>query len=215
MKAHSVSRFVGMVSGAFVIALTPAAEANFFVDYHGVQRKKVSAEILRGHVHEIGNGSASKTSSFGADMPLKDAVSMLMPDKWIAYIDANVDSPALVAWQAKNQPWTVVLGEMGTNFGYRFIVDWDQKLLQISSDQGFKSPEYNDPIALTEPGSGKTVFIYSATPIRENGVFVVNGESSHVESPATKPPADKVSSGELSDRAFRALLNELYQADEE
>ncbi len=194
MKTKTVSRLLGLVSGAFVLALPLGASANFYVDYQGIEHKTATAEELRrlkgapdgyrvladksfGIVHQIGKGVASKTSSFGTDMPLKDAVTMLMPEKWIAYIDENVENPNMVDWQAKNDLWTDVLGQMGANYGYRFVVDWDQKLLQISLDEDFTAPDYNDPIALKDPESGRTIFVYSAKPITKGGVILVDGKA--------------------------------------
>ena len=138
---------------------------------------RILSDKTYGIVHQVGKGDVGKTSSFGTDMPLKDAISILMPEKWIAYIDENVDIPRKVDWQAEETPWVNVLGRMGANYGYRFVVDWDQKLLQISPDEEFVAPDYNDPISLTDPESGRTLFIYSAKPDSKGGVILVDGEA--------------------------------------
>jgi len=194
MKIRTRSHMLGLVTGAFVMALVPAANAKFYVDYQGIEKIITTTEEMRrmkgspdgyrvltdktfGLVHHIGKGGASSTSSFGADMPLKDAISMLMPEKWIAYVDENIENSGKVDWQAKGEAWIDVLGRIGANYGYRFVVDWDQKLLQISPDEDFTAPDYNDPIALKDPESGRTIFVYSNKPTINGGVILVDGKA--------------------------------------
>lgn len=193
MNTNKFSQLLGLIVGISAASLSVPASANFYVDYQGMEHKELSADELRrlkgapdgfriladktyGVVHQIGKGALSNASSFGADMPLKDAISMLMPAKWIAYIDENIDIPGKVDWQAKDEPWVDVLGRVGANYGYRFVVDWDQKLLQISPDEDFIAPDYNDPISLKDPESGRTIFVYSAKPVSKGGVILVDGK---------------------------------------
>tara|TARA_R110002072_G_scaffold303138_2_gene495472 strand:+ start:9989 stop:10594 length:606 start_codon:yes stop_codon:yes gene_type:complete len=194
MKINKERNMISVLTGVLVMGLSLSASANFFVDYQGLEHKKITSEELRrlngapdgyriltdktyGLVHQIGKGTAFTSNSFGTDMTIKDAVSMIMPEKWIAYIDENVEKPSLVDWQANNNDWTDVLGKIGANYGYRFVVDWDQKLLQVTLDQNYTAPDYNDPIALKDPDSGRTLFVYSAKPISQGGVILVNGKT--------------------------------------
>jgi hypothetical protein len=179
-----------LCAAATIVA--PLASANFYVDYQGMNNTPSQEELRRlkgapdgyrvltdktyGVVHQVGKGEVSTTSSFGADMTLKDAITMLMPAKWIAYIDENIEGPGKVDWQASNEPWIDVLGKVGANYGYRFVVDWDQKLLQITTDEDYLAPDYNDPITLKDPESGRTIFVYSAKPVNEGGVILVDGK---------------------------------------
>ncbi|MFA0809389.1 hypothetical protein [Microbulbifer epialgicus] len=180
----------------FAAALTTVpATANFFIDHQGTEETQRSPEELRrlkgapdgyrlledktyGVIHQIGEGEVVKTKSFGTDKSLKDAISLLMPSKWIAYIEENIDDPRKVDWQAgaNGEPWLDVLDRVGKNYGYRFVVDWDQELLQISSDEDYIAPDYNDSISLKDPKSGRTIFVYSAKPVEETGVMVVDGQ---------------------------------------
>ena len=194
MKTKSFISIIGMASISIMTLGPLSAHANFYIDYQGTDKKTTSAEDMRrlkgapdgyriladktyGVVHQVGKGDPAAIEIFGADLAPKDAISMMMPDKWIAYIDENLESPGKVDFQAKKEPWIGVLARMGINYGYRFVVDWDQKLLQISPDEDFVAPDYNDPIALKDPGSGRTIFVYSAKPISKGGVILVDGKA--------------------------------------
>ena len=194
MNKKYLTSFIGVASISCLALTSLTANANFYVDYQGTDSKTVNAEELRrlkgapdgyriladktyGVVHQVGKGSSVNIEIFGAELALKDAISMMMPDKWIAYIDENLEKPVSVDFQAKNEPWIGVLARVGINYGYRFVVDWDQKLLQISPDEDFVAPDYNDPIALKDPHSGRTIFVYSAKPIAKGGVILVDGKA--------------------------------------
>lgn len=189
------SHLLSLAAAVPLICCSLSASANFYVDYQGLDLNNMSVQDLRairgkpegyrvladktyGVVHQIGKGEVVMTDSFGTDMPLKDAISMLMPSKWIAYIDEGVKTPSNVDWYAKNEPWVDVMAQVGINYGYRFIVDWDQKLLQITPDENFTAPNYDDPITLKDPESGRLIFVYSAKPVNNgDGVLIVEGES--------------------------------------
>jgi len=179
--------------GTCLLFTSSFASAKFYVDYQGLDKERESAEALRrmkgapdgyrlltnkslSFIHEIGKGEAIEIDSFGAGFELKDAVTLIMPDKWIAYIDEHITVPKKVDWQAKNIPWTEALGIVGMNNGYRFIVDWDQKLLQVTLDENYTEPDYNDPVTLEDSETGRTIFVYSAKPVSEGGIMLVNGE---------------------------------------
>jgi len=174
------------------------SNANFRIDYQGLDKEKASAEKLRllkgapdgyrlltdkglGFVHQVGTGKVANIDSFGADFSLQDAISLIMPNKWIAYIDENISNPRNVDWQAKDDPWVDILGRIGASHGYRFVVDWDQKLLQIAPESEYTEPDYDDPIELKDPESGRTLFVYSAKPISEGGVIIVDGQAVKVK----------------------------------
>lgn len=190
-----VRQQIAVIAAGVLTAVLPcSASANFFIDYQGVEEVesleidelrrlrgapsgyRILSDKTHGIVHQVGEGTIEKANSFGAGMELKDAISILMPEKWIAYIDENVDAPEKVDWYAEEDPWIDVLVKIGSNYGYRFVVDWDQQLLQISPDEEYTAPDYNSPIALTDPESNRTIFVYSAKPDLKGGAILINGE---------------------------------------
>jgi hypothetical protein len=135
-----------------------------------------------GVVHHVGKQKKqTRVKAFGSDMALRDALTMIMPDRWIAYIDEQLVDPGNIDWQSDKMPWVQVLARIGINYGYRFVIDWDQQLIQIGSDKDFTKPDYNDPLMLTDPESGRSVFIYSAKPVNTGGVILVDGKAVKVK----------------------------------
>lgn len=171
--------------------------ANFYIDYQGTNENKaldyqemrnmkgapdgyrVLTDKSYGMVHQIGkpSGEYDKVNGFGTALTLKDTVSMIMPEKWIAYVDENLTTANEIAYQAKNEGWVNVLAQIGQNYGYRFIVDWEQKLIQVSPDRDYLEPDYNAPITLKDEESGRSIFIYSAQPVSTGGTILVNGKA--------------------------------------
>lgn len=182
-----------LVVVAACAAISSSANARFLIDYQGLDKElkvdsiqlreikgapdgyRVLADKTTGVVHQIGEPQPAKTYSFGTDFSLKDMASMLIPEKWIAYVDHNVEMPGSVTWQSHDEYWTDALERIGVNYGYRFIVDWDQKLLQVTSDKDFMTPEYDNPISVVDPESGRKFFIYSDDST-DGGVIIVNGK---------------------------------------
>lgn len=171
-----------------------AAQASFYVDYQGTQADNLTAEELRrlkgapegyrlltdknfGLITEIGEGKPVKITSFGADISFKDAISMIMPEGWIAYIDENVRDMRNVDWQVNNESWLKALASIGGDYGYYFLVDWQQKLIQILPDSDYIPQEYNAPVEMLDEESGRKIFIYSSKPVDKGGVVIINGKA--------------------------------------
>lgn len=190
MKSYKVSLLVI----AACAAISNTANARFLIDYQGLDKEEpITSSRLReingtpdgynvlvdktqgGVVNHIGEPQPIKTYSFGTDFSLGDMAFMVMPDKWIAYVDQNVEMPGSVTWQSHDEYWTDALERIGVNYGYRYIVDWDQKLIQITSDKDFMPPEYDNPISVVDPESGRKFFIYSDDSTG-GGVIIVDGK---------------------------------------
>ena len=174
---------------------TLQVNAGFLVDYQGVEKVKLTPKQLRekngapdgyklfsdkwrGVVHQVGEGKPSKTTSFGTDEALKYALSLLVPENWIVYADEHfVDFPK-VSWEAEDEGWLYVLSRIGANNGIRYVVDWDQEIILIEKDEGFKKPDFNQPVIMQDPESGKRIFIYTEenSPKSDKGYILIDGD---------------------------------------
>lgn len=169
-----------------------SAQASFYIDNQGLEDPdavkpigelkgapegyKVLSDNSYSSVHQIGKGLATKVSGFGSEMSLNDAMSMIMPNGWISYIDENVRKTGLVDWNSHGESWIKALAVLGASYGYQFIVDWDQKMIQISLKDGFVEPDYDQPIMMKDSESGRSIFVYSGKPVDKEGVILVDGK---------------------------------------
>lgn len=174
---------------AFGVGLS---NASFYIDNQGLEDPDVLAPIsdLKGapvgfkilsdnsysSVHQIGSGKETKLSGFGTEMSFNDAMSMIMPDNWISYIDESIKAPSLVDWSSQGEGWIKSLAIIGANYGYQFIVDWDQKMIQVSLKDGFVEPNYDQPIVMKDSETGRSIFVYAGKPIDKEGVILVDGK---------------------------------------
>ncbi len=173
---------------------TTTAHALFYIDNEGLEKDAVArthqvqqrntpdgfsvlSDKTVSVLHEIGKGTAQSDNSFGSDLPLADAITMIMPDKWIAYVDERVKQSESVDWSSENKPWTENLRSIGLNYGYKFLVDWNQRLIQISQDTNFNRVIDNTPLELEDTVNGRKVYVYSSNPLDGGGVLIVGGQS--------------------------------------
>lgn len=176
-------------------------QAEFYIDYQGLDKKEVTAaqkrkinetpdgyrlltDEFRGVVHEIGSGKQTKNTSFGADEALKNALAMIVPSNWVVYADEHFTDIPDVTWEATDELWLVVLSRIGSNHGIRYVVDWDQEVIQVSKDEDFVQPDFNAPTVLEHPTTGKRIFIYTEDKLPtqpSKGFIVVDGELIKVE----------------------------------
>lgn len=161
---------------AITAGLSMSASAVLIIDYQGLDKEKarhalarqtvapegykVLSDKSRGVVQELGRGRATEISSFGDDLPLADGLSMIMPEGWVAFVDENLTLPEVISWDARGVSWTQALGDLGTNSGLRFIVDWDQNVVQVFGAKGYKQPKLTDAVEVVDPKSGKTFLIF-------------------------------------------------------
>ena len=80
---------------------------------------------------EKGKGVARKTDSFVDNLPLSDALKILVPDKWQVLKSKEIKLDKKVSWDG-NKKWTDVLRSIGDSKGYQFLVDWDKKQLVVT-----------------------------------------------------------------------------------
>lgn len=166
-------RFIKLITCVGML-LTCSAQAAFYIDYQGLDYKKPPKAESVGVLHQLGDGKATTVNSFGKDMSLKDTISMIVPTGWITYIDADVSLSKNINWQAQGETWTQVLERLGLDQGYRFIIDWEQKLLQVASAKSFLVPDYTAPVTVTL--NKKSIFVYSNKPISSKAVFLSDGK---------------------------------------
>ncbi len=179
-----------------LLCLAPfVTQANLFIDYQGEKASKKTAKQLRdasgvpdgyhlytdryrGIIHEVGTGKPNKINTFGNEMDMKVALTMIVPDEWVVYAEEQFTKIPLVSWDAKDEPWLATLAKMGGNFGIKYIVDWDQKVVQISQDLDFVVPDFNQPVILDVPKTDKQLFIYTNESKRENkgGFILIDGK---------------------------------------
>ena len=179
--------------------------AKFFVDYQGldIERERVKQERIESAaedekntsfksdyvvladkslnvLEQIGKPRPTSTSVFGADTSLKDAMILIMPDNWISYIHKDLKNISNVDFAGNNQNWTKVLANIGVNYGFRFIVDWNKEQIQVLKDPTFTTPDFTAPIAYKDDESGRVIYVYSENPNSPNNSttsIVVNGEA--------------------------------------
>ncbi len=172
---------------------TFATNANFYIDYQGVDKPALTVQQRRaaqgapngyklltdktyGAIHQIGSGLAVNITSFGDDFDLKMAMHTLVPTGWIVYVDEQSPMNKRVSWSAQNEQWTITLGRLGSAYGFRFIVDWDQQLIQMVKDENYQHPDENDPIVMSNPETGQKVFVYPTKQNINGGVLIIDGK---------------------------------------
>lgn len=182
-------KYISMV----VLSLSMPVSASFYIDNQGLTGGdevdpvgdlqgtppgyRILSDNSYGSVHQIGkSGTIKKLSGFGAGIQLNDAMSMIMPDKWISYIDDKIKNPPLVDWSSSNEDWVKSLAVLGATYGYQFIVDWDQRMIQVSPKQGYVEPDYNKPVEMKDEENGRSIFVYSAKAVDKEGVILVDGK---------------------------------------
>lgn len=173
--------------------LSMSASAVLVIDYQGLDKEKarhalarqkvapegykVLSDKSRGVVQELGRGRSTEISSFGDDLPLSDGLSMIMPEGWVAFVDEDLSLPEAISWDARGVSWTKALGDLGTNSGLRFIVDWDQNVVQVFGEKGYKQPELTDAVEVVDPKTGKTFLIFPDGDGRTAGKLVHKDKS--------------------------------------
>ena len=181
-----------MPLGILVCLSSSNIEAAFYVDYQGL--KKPNKEIankddlimpngyrlltddLNGIVFEIGNrDQIIKTSNFADDVEMKYAIGGIMPGGWSAYVDERLTALKQITYSANNESWLEVLARVGSRYGYKFVVDWKHKVVQISEDENYKAPDPNLPVAVRS-SDGDKYFIYKTQQSLDKGYMIVDGQ---------------------------------------
>lgn len=199
MKAIS-----SVITFGVLLSLSSISHAKFFVDYQGLdgQREEAKKQQLAEEAAEkarasfksdyivladkslavleqIGVPRPTNTSVFGADMTLKDAMILIMPEDWIAYIHKDLKDISNVDFTGNEKAWTKVLANIGINYGYRFLVDWDKEQIQVLTDPTFERPDYNAPVAYKDGETGRVIYVYSENPEMnsDKSSLMIDGEA--------------------------------------
>lgn len=171
------------------VVVSSHADAGFSIDYQGLTKEPIKEVVNRvtpdgfqlikgkfaGQVVEIGEGIPDEVAASGEQLELSDAMTFILPSDWFVYADETVDSFPKVTFDAVNTQWTHVLADISQRHGVSFIVDWDQKLIQVSRVSDFVDPQFNAPSVVTDPQTGKEVFIYTKDE-KNIGHFLVDGD---------------------------------------
>ncbi|MDI4652572.1 MULTISPECIES: hypothetical protein [Pseudoalteromonas] len=184
---------IQLVFALFILIASPFyASATFYIDYQGLEKPKVAPVEKRqlispdgyrlltnefsGLVFQIGEPVKTETiSSFGEDVSFKNGVATLIPRHWSAYIDEQLNANNTISFSAENEDWLKVLARIGNNYGYKFIVDWQQKMVQITKDEFYVKPDPNEPV-MVEGDNGQNYFIYKSKQSLSKGVMIVDGK---------------------------------------
>lgn len=183
-----MNNFIKPFTLAALLASNTAA-GGFYIDMQGINKPKANTsgvadgyKMLTGKyygvIHEVGEGTPTKTNSFGDRSTIADAMFMIMPEGWFAYVDETVEEIPLVSWdasQGNGQNWTDVLATIGKDYGLRYVVDWDQRLVQIDLEPNFVKPDYDDPIVVSDSEDRRQMFIYKKEP-NLSGYLLKDGE---------------------------------------
>lgn len=176
-----------------ILWLVSPANAEFYVDHQGLKRdpNKVLAEKhdvvspngyrlltdgLKGLIYEVGQRSAViNTSTFGSDVEFKYAIGAIIPEGWSAYVDENILKLKNISFSATDEPWLNVLARVGARFGYKYVVNWDHLIVQISLDEYYMEPDQNAPITVAGP-EGELYYIYKTKQSVDKGYIIIDGE---------------------------------------
>jgi len=169
------------------------ASASFFIDYQGLERPdtrpvskgqvispngfKLLTDDMEGIVIEVGDRPTSivLNTDFADDTAFKYAVGAIMPEGWSAYVDERISGLKRISYSSEQEPWLNVLVRVGAEYGYKYIVNWEQNIVQISEDNNYVAPDLNAPIA-TSSKSGANYYIYKTQQTLDKGYMIIDGE---------------------------------------
>ena len=182
-----------LITAGIIAAFSLPVQAHFFIDNQGLDKQTpISVGESRARsgepngyslltdntfavVHQIGKGSVKKITSYGSDLPLKDAMMDILPIGFAAYVESDVDTEFMVSWAIKSAEWTEALGQIGASNGYRFIVQWPEKIVQIVPDTRFTKVDDLNEVMLRDPGNRRTIRIYTDHSSPRSGALVKEG----------------------------------------
>lgn len=93
-------------------------------DYRLVGNKRIR------YIEITGIAPEHSVSGFGGAIPLDAAVELIMPDRWLAYSNPEVDGEALVSWDS-DQSWLDVLRGIAIRKQLRFFIDANKQVLRV------------------------------------------------------------------------------------
>lgn len=105
------------------------------------ERRTVLREIGR----ERSEGAMRRVDGFGKDMPLEDALPMVLPDTWRVEYNQGVDRRREVTWEAIHEPWIDGLYIVLNNAGYAATVAWESRTVVV--DKTVEDPDARQHVA--------------------------------------------------------------------
>lgn len=89
-------------------------------------RYQLVADKQQKHIVEYGQPrDADVVKGFGEDIPVNDAMELLIPDGWMAYTSDTVDAGISVDWES-GESWVATLGQIARANDLRAEVDWNR-----------------------------------------------------------------------------------------
>lgn len=74
-----------------------------------------------------------RISSTGHDVPLMDALKIILPAGWKAKVDPYVDRGTPLSWSAKNANWSCPLTDAATKAGLRIHFDPEHRTVILTN----------------------------------------------------------------------------------
>lgn len=176
---------------ALAFACSMSVQANFLIDYQGLDKQKSAQQVLgkgvpdgftlltdkyRAVVREKGHGSPAANTSFGDELDLRDAFPLIVPIEWSVYVDETEHNLPNVSWDALEENWLYVLARIGLEHGLKFVVDWEQSLIQVTTDKNFERVDFAKPIVMEDPNTGRVIYIYKDKNKTNSGQLIRQGK---------------------------------------
>ena len=108
-------------------AVTSSAAAVAPLSLNGYAQWKSPAKTLE----SVGYGMAASGSSYGTNLPLKDALRLILPQGWHVYAKSGVSGSVPVTWKAKSTPWTDPLRNVLRQSGLEATVNWPHQAVLL------------------------------------------------------------------------------------
>ena len=123
------------IGGSTVLAAAPpspqaaasSATAVAPLSLKGYAQWKSPAKTLE----SVGYGMAASGSSYGTNLPLKDALRLILPQGWHVYAKSGVSGSVPVTWKAKSTPWTDPLRNVLRQSGLEATVNWPHQAVLL------------------------------------------------------------------------------------
>lgn len=122
-------------------------------------------------------GAPKKIYGFGMEMALNEALIMVIPQDWTAYLHHNIQNPNTISWKAEGndgQEWTQVLENIMADLDYTAEVHWDEQTITIREAQYTQTRKLRDEPARITDSDGNTFYITQDEPIGA-GSLLING----------------------------------------
>jgi hypothetical protein len=144
-------------------ALATAAQAGFDARLQPIQAPPPADFAGGGAVTQLGEGVAAAAPGFGHELPLRQAMRMLLPEEW-SYIPSSDGGSLIVSWTG-SRTWLEALRQIGETYQVRFLVDWDHKI--VYSDSLRKAVAASDS---THPVNGDSTVTDSPWELEAGGL---------------------------------------------